>query len=330
MQMLDALNAALREMLGPLGPLLLVGGLGLALIVVTLVAMGSQRRDPLDKLRESRRRESGAQDREPAETLRDRGGSDKLDKYAAFLEPQSAEEMSSARLQMMQAGYRSKSSVRTFHAIQFALGLGFLGLGLAYALVARATGELATSTMMLAILLPGVVGYYIPRYWVNKRREKRQQEITNGFPDALDMMLVCVEAGQSLDQSMMRVAQEMRAGFPALSEEFEIVNYEVKAGKDRVSVLKDMASRCGVADVASFVTVLVQSASFGTSLGDALRVYAAEMRDKRVMRAEEKANVLPTKLTLGTMVFTVPPLLIILIGPSIYGIAQTLSGGITP
>jgi tight adherence protein C len=104
------------------------------------------------------------------------------------------------------------------------------------------------------------------------------------------------------------------------------VGQEVKAGKDRVSVLKDMSERAGVADVASFVTVLVQSATFGTSIADALRVYAAEMRDKRVMRAEEKANVLPTKLTLGTMLLTVPPLMIILIGPSVYGIYQTLNG----
>ena len=100
----------------------------------------------------------------------------------------------------------------------------------------------------------------------------------------------------------------------------------MKAGKDKTTVLKDMGERCGVADVSSFVTVLIQSTSFGTSIADALRVYAAEMRDKRVMRAEEAANKLPTKLTLGTMMFTVPPLLIILIGPSCYGIYQMLNG----
>jgi tight adherence protein C len=88
-----------------------------------------------------------------------------------------------------------------------------------------------------------------------------------------------------------------------------------------------MSERVGIADVASFVTTLVQSATYGTSIADALRVYSAEMRDKRVMRAEEKANTLPTKLTLGTMLFTLPPLLIILIGPSIYGVVQNLGGG---
>jgi len=92
-------------------------------------------------------------------------------------------------------------------------------------------------------------------------------------------------------------------------------------------VLKDMSERVGIPDVSSFVTTLVQSATFGTSIAEALRVYSNEMRDKRVMRAEEKANTLPTKLTLGTMLFTVPPLMIILIGPSVYGISKTLGGG---
>lgn len=92
-------------------------------------------------------------------------------------------------------------------------------------------------------------------------------------------------------------------------------------------VLKDMSERIGISDVSSFVTTLVQSATFGTSVAEALRVYSAEMRDKRVMRAEEKANKLPTKLTLGTMLFTLPPLLIILIGPSIHGIVKNLGGG---
>jgi tight adherence protein C len=109
-----------------------------------------------------------------------------------------------------------------------------------------------------------------------------------------------------------------------LSYEFEVVSHELKAGKDKSSVLKDMAERAGVQDIRSFVTVLVQSQQFGTSIADALRVYASEMRDKRVMRAEEAANKLPTKMTLATMMLTVPPLLIILIGPSIYAISQNL------
>ena len=149
--------------------------------------------------------------------------------------------------------------------------------------------------------------------------------MSNGFPDSLDMMLVCVEAGQSLDQAIIRVSTELRAGFPALAEEYQMVSHEMKAGKDKTQVLRDFSERAGVPDIASFVTVLIQSTQFGTSIAEALRVFSAEMRDKRVMRAEEKANTLPTKMTLATMMFTVPPLLIILIGPSIYNIAETLA-----
>ena len=223
----------------------------------------------------------------------------------------------------MQAGYRTKDAVRFFHFAQFALGILGLVLGVSYYLLVLAgRDDVTTQQTLLYILGPGGAGYMLPRYWVTKRRQERQEQIISGFPDALDMMLVCVEAGQSLDQAIMRVAHEIRASFPALADEFEIVSNEVRAGKDKSSVLSDMAERCGVNDVSSFVTVLIQSASFGTSIAEALRVYAGEMRDKRVMRAEEKANKLPTQMTLATMMLTVPPLLIILVGPSVVGITK--------
>ena len=235
--------------------------------------------------------------------------------------------MSAARLKMLRAGYSAKNAVRMFHFAQFALGIGFLLVGVVHTIVVSRHQELTTQFKILATVIPGAAGYYLPQYWVQRRLQARREEIVSGFPDALDMMLVCVEAGQSLDQSVNRVARESRAGYPALADEFEIVSHEVKAGKERVVVLRDMSERVGIPDVSSFVTTLVQSATYGTSIAEALRVYSAEMRDKRVMRAEEKANTLPTKLTLGTMMFTVPPLMIILIGPSVHGIAKTLSMG---
>ncbi|PZR00543.1 MAG: pilus assembly protein TadC [Cereibacter sphaeroides] len=326
MEILSSINALLVNAIGPLGPLVVVGGLGLLLVLLTLPAMLKKRADPLDKLRAANNNSSSS-GKPNTQTLRRADKNDKLQKFATFLEPQDAEAMSSARLKMLRAGYRGKNAVRAFHASQFALGIGFLLIGLIYAITKQATGEMSTQMLVISIIGPGAAGYYLPQYWVNKRLKKRQEEITAGFPDALDMMLVCVEAGQSLDQSILRVAKELHAGYPALAEEFDMVGHEVKAGKERISVLKDMSERVGLQDISSFVTVLVQSATFGTSIAEALRVYASEMRDKRVMRAEEKANTLPTKLTLGTMMFTVPPLMIILIGPSIYGIATQLGGG---
>lgn len=326
MQFLNTANALLVKELGPLGPLIAVGGLGLLLVLLTLPAFLKHRVDPMEKLQRSLKAEADAKRKPKGQALRSSDRGDKLEKFANFLEPKDEKEMSAARLQMLQAGYRSKDAVRTFHAIQFALGMAALFGGVIYTLILSQSQHLSNQTMLVYALLPGAAGYYLPKRYLQGRIENRKKEITNGFPDALDMMLVCVEAGQSLDQSIIRVAQETRAGYPALADEFEMVAHEVKAGKDRVSVLRDMGERCGVPDIASFVTVLIQSASFGTSIADALRVFSAEMRDKRVMRAEEKANKLPTKLTLGTMLFTVPPLLIILIGPAVMGIATTLGG----
>lgn len=319
---MDALFEKLIEIGGPLAPLYLVGGLGLLLIALTIPFLLKRKADPLDKLK----RDAAAQRRDNPDgpSLRIGGKHDKLQKYSNFLEPQDEEEYSAVKLRLMQAGYRSKNAVRTFHFAQFALGLILLVLGVGYTVLSSATAEVSTQSMILSTLIPGAIGYMAPKYWVTKRLQQRREEITNGFPDSLDMMLVCVEAGQSLDQSINRVSKEIRAGFPALADEYEMVSHEVKAGKDKIVVLRDMAERAGVPDVASFVTVLIQSATFGTSVAEALRVYAAEMRDKRVMRAEEKANTLPTKMTLATMMLTVPPLLIILLGPSIYNIVETL------
>lgn len=324
--LLEKANTFLTEQFGELGPLLVIGVLGMFLVLLTLPILLKKQKDPFDQLKKAARASAAEETDDGKPRLRrgGTGGKNKLDKYSTFLEPQDEKEYSETRLKLLQAGYRSKDAVRTYHFLQFLLGIIFLIVGVMYAIYSSVTGEPSTQSLILSILIPGAAGYMLPKYWVTKRQQSRQEAITNGFPDSLDMMLVCVEAGQSLDQSIIRVSKEIRAGYPALADEFEIVSHEMKAGKDRISVLRDMSERAGVADVASFVTVLIQSASFGTSIAEALRVYAAEMRDKRIMRAEEKANTLPTKMTLATMLLTVPPLLIILIGPSVYGIAETL------
>ncbi|WP_417253888.1 type II secretion system F family protein [Celeribacter sp.] len=324
--MQEIFSAILGDQLGPFGPLILMGTLGAVLILFTLPVLLKKKQDPLDRLRDQiKTSKDAANGKAPARLRYDNKKGASLEKYSAFLEPQDEEEYSAAQLKMIQAGYRSKNAVRMFHFAQFSMGLGALALGLIMAMLKSAEQDMNPRSLVMTVLLPGVIGYMAPKYWVTRRIAARKEEIINGFPDSLDLMLVCVEAGQSLDQAIIRVAVEIRAGFPALADEFEIVAHEIKAGKDKSVVLKDMAERCGVPDVASFVTVLIQSQQFGTSIADALRIYAAEMRDKRVMRAEEAANKLPTKMTLATMMLTVPPLLIILIGPSVYDIYTLLN-----
>jgi len=324
MQIINQINTMLTDTLGEMGPLLALGFFGIVLIVAALPSMLKKEKDPLDGIRALRTGKTVA-----VEKLR-RGGpskADKLERFATYLEPQSAEELSATKLKLLRAGYRGKNAVRLFHFSQFSLGIGVLVLGMLYALLKSTQTEMTTQMMVLYTILPAAIGYYAPVYWVTRRIGMRQQQITEGFPDALDMMLVCVEAGQSLDQSIIRVGNEARNGYPALAEEFETVAQEVKAGKERVTVLRDLSERVGLPDITSFVTTLIQSASFGTSIADALRVYSSEMRDKRIMRAEEKANTIPTKLTLGTMLFTLPPLLVILIGPSLAKFAGQMGGG---
>ena len=320
MQFLSNMQSMLTDLMGPFGPLIAVGTLGVILILVTIPLLIQDSKDPLEKLKKNSR--NAQSDLQPKKKLRTGTRNEKLDKYANFLEPKDAKQLSQIRLTLMQAGYRSRDAVRYFHFAQLALALGFLVLGVLYFLLFVSGDETTTQQTMMYILGPGAVGYMLPKYWVSKRQQQRQEEIANGFPDSLDMMLTCVEAGQSMDQAIIRVAREIRVSFPALAEEYEIVSHQIKAGRDKPSVLNEMSDRCGVQDISSFVTVLIQSQSFGTSIADALRVYAAEMRDKRVMRAEEKANKLPTKMTLATMMLTVPPLLIILVGPSVLGIME--------
>lgn len=322
----DAANRFLVGHLGELGPLIAAGGLGLLLIALVLPSILFRKTDPLDRIKAVRTGDATHRkgDDIPG-TLRRASGKDApLDRFAQYLEPQEQAQFSAVQQNLQRAGYRNKGAVRMFHFAQFVLGIGGFAAGLMVVMLTGNDGS--TQTAVLAVIVPGCVGYYAPKYWVQRRVQGRTDDITTAFPDALDLMLVCVEAGQSLDQAITRVARELRTGYPALSEEFEIVAHEMKAGKDKARVLRDMSDRVGIQDVHSFVTTLIQSATFGTSVAEALRVYAAEMRDKRVMRAEEKANKLPTKLTLGTMMFCLPPLLIILIGPSIYGIAQNLQG----
>ncbi len=320
---MENIQTMITDLLGPFGPLMVVGLLGVFLILITLPILLKKEVDPLDKIKSTAdpAKSSKSKDKQ----LRSASSKDKLEKYSNFLEPQNADEYSAIKLKLMQAGYRSKNSVRIYNFLQFVLGIFGLLIGGAYSIV-QMSGPVEVTSQQLAlwILIPGGIGYVLPKYWVTRRQQMRQEAITNAFPDSLDMMLVCVEAGQSLDQSIIRVARELKSGFPELAEEFEIVGQESKAGKDKNTVLKDMSDRCGVADIASFVTVLVQSSQFGTSIADALRVYSSEMRDKRVMRAEEKANKLPTKMTLATMMLTVPPLMAMLIGPSIYAIIINL------
>jgi len=317
--LIGQLWAAFIENYGAAAPFFLLAGIGLIMMVIALPLVLRKNKDPLERFSFSDEKL-----RSDLVRLRDDGDDGALKGLAEFLEPKDEEEMSETRALLRSAGYRGKSAVRQFYLARAGLALGLLAIGLVVTFLIPEDPDLMFSGILSGIM--ALAGYFLPTYWVRRKIATRKEDITNAFPDAMDMMLVCVEGGQSLDQAMARVGEEMEASSGPLAEEFALVTHEFRAGKDRISVLRDFASRCAVSDISSFVTVLIQSSTFGTSVAQALRVYASEMRDKRLMRAEEKANMLPTKLTLGTMMFTVPPLILILIGPSFIMILRSLGG----
>jgi len=317
--LIDQIWMALVDNYGPAGPFYAIAGIGLILMVIALPMVLRKPKDPLDRF-------SFNDEKLKSELvkLREDGDDGSLRGLADYLEPKDQEEMSEVRAMLRAAGYRGAAAVRQFYFARAGLALALLIVGVIVTFLIPKDPDLIFSGILSGLM--ALMGYFMPTYWIRRKIETRKQEITNAFPDAMDMILVCIEGGQSLDQAMARVGEEMATSSGPLAQEFALVTHEFRAGKDRILVLRDFAARCAVTDVSSFVTVLIQSTAFGTSIAQALRVYASEMRDKRLMRAEEKANVLPTKLTLGTMMFTVPPLILILVGPSFIMILRALGG----
>ncbi len=252
-----------------------------------------------------------------------------IDSVERYLTPKDPKQLSKLRKRLMLAGYRNPSAVKAFVAWKWGIAIAglFISSILFSAMMAGANTLLPIAGMGIVVL----ISYFAADMWVLRNIAYRQMDIEKAFPDALDLMLVCIEAGHGLDQAIHRVAQEIRNAAPVLSEELTLVVNELRAGKMRDRVLADFAARTNISDVAAFVTVIKQADQFGVSIADTLRVYAREMRNKRYIRAEEKANMMPIKLAIGAIAFTVPPVIVILIGPSIILILREMmkaaSGG---
>jgi tight adherence protein C len=178
--------------------------------------------------------------------------------------------------------------------------------------------------MLLILLSAGAVGYYLPNAVLSRLVFIRQREIFETFPDAADLLLVCVEAGLGLDAALVKVAEEMRLKSEALAEELHLVNLELRAGSSREKALRNLALRTGVEEVNTFATMLIQTDRFGTSIGDSLRVFSDELRTKRQMRAEEIAAKIPLKLLFPLVFCIFPSLLLVLLGPAFIQVYRIL------
>ena len=160
--------------------------------------------------------------------------------------------------------------------------------------------------LLLLLLAMALAGFYAPDLWVRLAIARRQEKITDGFPDALDMMVVCVEAGMGLDQAIKRISDEMKLTHRVISDEFAQMNMELRAGRSRQDAMRNLAARTDVEDVKSLVTLLLQTDKFGTSVANALRVHSDSMRTKRRQRAEEMAAKLPVKMLFPLVLFIFP------------------------
>lgn len=230
--------------------------------------------------------------------------------------PRSAEEMSRQEKRLTQAGIRRKDGVVLFHGTQFALALLFVSITLAFLPSSRFT--------LVWLLISIFLGAAVPDIWLSRAIDSRKERIQLAIPDALDLAVICVEAGLGLDQSILRIAEELEGPYPDLSDEFRLRNIEINMGRSRTEAFRNLASRTGVEDLKALVAILIQTDRFGTSIGQSLRVFADSLRVKRQQRARERAAKLPIKMIPIMVLFIFPSIFVVVVGPAVIQIVRSL------
>lgn len=234
--------------------------------------------------------------------------------------PPSAAEAKKLQQQLMQAGFRSPGAAVTYRAIQVCTLAGLPALvALACALMAR-----PLQSAVLYILFAFVIGFFLPRYALRRMIRSRQQLVRWGLADALDLMVISIEAGLGLNAAMMKVSSELKDVHPDISDEFELANLEIRVGRDRDEALRNLADRTGVDDLRSLVAMLIQTDKFGTSIAKAIRAFSDSLRTKRRQRAEQAAQKAAVKLLFPLACFLFPTLFIAILGPAALQLMDTL------
>lgn len=239
--------------------------------------------------------------------------------FARLSTPKGDWDTSPLRLRFLNAGIRSEDARLIYFGAKTALPLVF-----ALGMFALLRGSTQGTGLLFYVLLAAVVGVYLPNVVVARLVRKRQREIFENFPDAADLMLVCVEAGLGLDSALSRVADEMRRKSMATAEELQLTNLELRAGASREQSLRNMATRTGVEEILAFCSMLTQADKFGTSIADSLRVFSDDLRHKRQVRAEDKAAKIPTKMLFPLVLFIFPSIIMVVLGPAIIQMIRTL------
>jgi tight adherence protein C len=237
------------------------------------------------------------------------------------LVPPSAIEARKIQKQLMQAGFRSENAVVIYRALQLVSLVSFPAIG---AFICAMTGH-SMSRAMLYILFAFVIGFFLPRFLLARLIKARQQRVRWGLADALDLMVVSIEAGLGLNAAMLRISEELMTVHPDISGEFELANLEIRVGRDRDEALRNLAERTGVDDLRSLVAMLIQADRFGTSIARAVRVFSDSLRTKRRQRAEQAAQKAAVKLLFPLACFLFPTLFIAILGPAALNLIDTLS-----
>jgi tight adherence protein C len=219
------------------------------------------------------------------------------------------------RSRLVAAGYTQESAPRIYSLIRLMTVIGFPLAAIGF-LWASGSSPSATKLYLVG-MIAALAGLYFPSLWIRAKADRRQRDIINGFPDALDLMLVCVEAGLGLEAAFSRVGMEMTRTHPLLAEQLGSVVLELRAGRSQEDALRRMADRAGTDEIRAFSTLLIQSNKLGSSIAQTLRVYASEMRERRRMRAEEKAHRLPVLLSVPLVTCMLPVMIGVLMLPAV-------------
>jgi tight adherence protein C len=232
---------------------------------------------------------------------------------------------SASRLKFLRAGIRHENAL----AVHWGVKISLTVILPAAFLLARTMvlTSLSHQASMAVTVLCALLGFYLPDIWLHHQAEERRQKILQSLPDAMDLLVICVEAGMGLDSAINKVAQELGIGSPELSGEFHLMNLELRAGKQRTDTLKNLALRTNLDEINSLTTLLVQTDKFGTSMADALRVYSESYRTQRYQRAEEVAAKLPVKMVIPLLFCIFPSLFLVILGPAAINIYRVLIKG---
>jgi tight adherence protein C len=233
-------------------------------------------------------------------------------KLGQSLRPSDEAELGKIRLKLLNAGFRQEQAVAVYYGIKLIALLVAVAVAVPFLVYKYGMTQ---SAMGLAAAAAGL-GFYIPDFLVGRRKKKRSESIFLGLPDALDLMVVCVEAGLGLDAAMRRVTSELARSAPVLCEEFAIANFQMQMGRARRDVLRDLGIRTGVDDMRALAAVIIQAEKFGSSIGSALRVQSDAMRLRRRQLAEERAAKTAVKIMIPLILFIFPGVFVVLVGPA--------------